>query len=167
MAERKIVLMQLLLLIMGCSTNYEYWDISQFKIVPNALKDGEKIKVIYTSRGPDNNEDLEYFFHLIVISQKTGDTINLLTTDNNSFQIKESDVVYNYFDSDNPSTKLGQLIRMNIDTIFKIKHIEEVNKYKLKEISKIARDPDFDEIAKNNYPTVFGSIGKLTKNEVE
>jgi hypothetical protein len=85
MVDRKIILIQLLLLLLGCSRNYEYWDISEFKIAPNALEDGEKIKVIYTSQGPDNNDDLEYYYHLIVISKNSGDTINILTTVNNLF----------------------------------------------------------------------------------
>ncbi|MDP2175728.1 MAG: hypothetical protein Q8K70_07435 [Bacteroidota bacterium] len=34
-------------------------------------------------------------------------------------------------------------------------------------INKVARDPDFNDIADNNYPTVFGTIGTYSKSNEE
>lgn len=86
------------LLLLSCNRGYKFWDISKFNIVDSALHDNEEIKLFYTSQGPGNNKDLEYYVHIIGISQKTGDTVNILTPVNNGFTIDDLDKVYNYFD---------------------------------------------------------------------
>lgn len=137
----------------GCTNNYEYWDISKFKMNPTALDDNEEVKILYSSGGPDSNEYLEYYIHLIVVSQKTGDTVNVLTTMQNGFDISKEDKVFNYLNQDNPITKLMQT------DLEKIKDADKINRTKLKDIKKVARDSKFDYIANNNYPTVIGVLG--------
>ncbi len=120
---------------------------------PTALDDNEEVKILYSSGGPDSNENLEYYIHLIVVSQKTGDTVNVLTTMQNGFDISKEDKVFNYLNQGNPITKLMQT---NLE---KIKDADEINRTKLKDIKKVARDSKFDYIANNNYPTVIGVLG--------
>lgn len=139
---------------------YEFWNISKFNIDNNALIDSEEIKLLYSSRGPDYNKDLEYYFHLIAVSQKTGDTVNILTTVNNGFKTDEAENVYNFFNQDNIITKMMQ---MNSDSSKKMNHIDDYNNFKYKKISKVARDPNFDYIADNQYPTIIGCIGTVSK----
>jgi hypothetical protein len=155
----------LLLFISSCiftnnQNTYEFWNISKFNIDNNALVDSEEIKLLYSSRGPDYNKDLEYYFHLIAVSQKTGDTVNILTTVNNGFKTDEAENVYNFFNQDNIITKMSQ---MNSDSSNKMNHVDDYNNFKYKKISKVARDPNFDYIADNQYPTIIGCIGTVSK----
>lgn len=143
----------LFLWTIGCTSKYEYWNISKFKMNPTALEDNEEVKILFSSQGPDSNKDLEYYIHLIVISQKTGDTVNVLTTINNGLDISDKDKVFNYIAQDNPITKL---LQTDLD---KTDDLADVNRGKLKDINKVARDPEFDYIADNIYPTVIGVTG--------
>lgn len=150
------------IMLFSCENGYKYWDISKFRIDNVALEDNEEIKLFYSSRGPDSNEDLEYYIHLIVISQKTGDTVNVLTTADNGFTKEDKDKVFNYFNQDSFATKVSQI---GVDNLENIKDIEDINNIPAKDIKKVARDPKFDYLADNNYPTVIGSIGTMAKNQ--
>lgn len=101
-----------------------------------------------------------YYIHLIAVSQKTGDTVNILTTADNGIRINDGDKIFNFFTKDHPGSKLMQ---MDPDSIKAIQHIDDVHKLELKKIDKVARDPEFDDIADNNYPTTIGSIGTVTQ----
>lgn len=147
-------------LITACENGYEFWDISKFKMDNTALEDNEEVKIIYTSSSPDYNKDLKYYIHLIAVSQKTGDTVNILTTADNGLTSEDMDKVFNFFIQDNVASKL---IQMDSEKIKDIKHIDDINKTELKKIDKVVRDPEFDEIADNNYPTIIGAIGMMTK----
>ena len=136
----------LILFLSSCNHGYKFWDISKFSIVDSALKDKEEIKLLYSSRGPDNNEDLKYYIQIVAVSQKTGDTVNILTTVNNGISMDDKNKVFNYFDQNN----------------FVSKSIQNDTK-KLKDITKVARDPKFDNIADNKFPTVIGTIGTVEK----
>lgn len=154
----------LTLLLVGCGKNYEYWDLSKFKIDTNALKDGDEIKLLYTSQGPDYNQNQEYYIHVVVVNLKTGDTVNILTTDNNGFDARSADKVYNYYDMNNIASVASRLWSSDSTTLKEIRNVSEIKNIKLKQIDKVARDPEFDHIADNKFPTVIGSIGQ-TSNE--
>ena len=146
----------LMLFIISCEVKYDYWEISKFKIDNTALEDEEEIKIIYTSRGPDYNREYKYYIHLIAISQKTGKKVNILTTAVNEITIEDKDKVFNFFNQDNIGTKL---LQMDLEHI---KNIEDIDKAEFKNIYMVARDPRFDHIADNNYPTIIGSIGTIS-----
>ena len=133
----------LIVLTASCKLEYKYWDISRFKFDSSVLSDNDEIKLLYTSRGPDNNKELQYYVHVIAISQRTGDTVNILTTVPNGFTMEDKDKIFNYFTQDNIVSKT---LQPDLDN-------------KVKKIDKVARDPNFDNIADNNYPTVIGIIG--------
>jgi hypothetical protein len=145
-----------LLFIISCTSKYKYWDISKFSMKPTALKDGEEIKLLYSSRGPDYNEDLSYFYHLVVVSQKTGDTVNLLTFANNLTGNDDGNKIFNFLSLDNPATASFLLIYE------KENHLDTTGNIAIRKISKVARDPQFDKIADNKYPTVIGMYGTIT-----
>ncbi len=146
----------LLVLLFGCNSRYKYWDISQFTMDPAALKNEEKIKLLYTSHAPDDNKNREYYIHLIVISQESGDTVNVLTTAENGFKATDRDSVFNFFDVNSPVTKFTE---MSLEDIKEGDNIQFEN-IKLKKIDKVARDPKFDNLASNHHSTIIGSIGK-------
>jgi len=150
----------LIFVFTSCDHGYEFWDISKFNIVDTALKDNEEIKLLYSSRGPGNNKDLEYYIQIVAVSQKTGDTVNILTTDENGFAADDGDRVFNYFNQDNLITKITQ---SDLDKLKDLKNVDDIGKTAPKKILKVARDPKFDDIADNTYPTVIGSIGTTSK----
>ena len=150
----------LIFVFTSCDHAYEFWDISEFNIVDTALKDNEEIKLLYSSRGPGNNKDLDYYIQIVAVSQKTGDTVNILTAVENGFAVDDGDKVFNYFDQNNLATKI---IQSDMDKLKNLENVDEVSKSVPKKISKVARDPKFDDIADNDYPTVIGSIGTTSK----
>lgn len=148
--------LSLMLLLISCISKYKYWDISKFNMKPTALKDEEEIKLLYSSRGPDYNEDLSYFYHLVVVSQRTGDTVNLLTFANNLTGSDDGNKIFNYMSLDNPATASFLLIYE------KENHLDTTGNFAIGKISKVARDPKFDNIADNKYPTLIGMYGTVT-----
>lgn len=124
----------------SCNVQYKFWSISKFKIVDTALRDYEPIKLLYSSGGPGSNKDLEYYIHVIAVSQQTYDTVNILTPTDNSFSLKDENKVYFYFNQNNS-------------------HSQAVLKKSSAKIRKVARDPQFDNIADNSFRTVIGTIG--------
>lgn len=95
------------------------------------------------------------------MSQKTRDTVNILTTADNGITMADKDKVFNFFNQDNVASKI---IQMDMESIKNIKHIDEFDKMESKKIKKVARDPKFDYLADNDYPTIIGSIVIMTKN---
>ncbi|MDB5255838.1 MAG: hypothetical protein JWM14_533 [Chitinophagaceae bacterium] len=150
----------LLFLFTGCS-KYEFWETSKFHMDSTALADNEEVKLLYLSRGPGDNAEREYYYQLIVISQKTGDTVNVLTTADNGITAEDQDKIFNYFDIHNPVTKISQINLDNLENL----SATDITDLKLKKIDKVARDPEFDYLADNHYPTVIGSIGAFSKAE--
>lgn len=152
----------LTLFIISCGSNYKFWEVSKFKIDNTALEDDEEIKLLYTSQGPDYNKELKYYIQLIVVSQKTGNTVNILTTADNGITMEDKDKIFNFFNQDNIISKL---IQMDSDNIKDFKNVDDINKAEMKKIDKVARDPKFDYIADNNYPTIIGAIGTTTSKK--
>lgn len=157
--RNKLAFGLLVIIMFSCSSNskYEYWNLSEFNLSENALADNEKIKLVYSSRAPDNNEDFEYYIHLIVVSQESGDTVNVLTTANNGFKKEDAEKVFNFFNKDNVVTKISQSDMEDIENIT----ADKLKNTPLRNITKVARDPDFDYLADNDFPTVIGSIGEV------
>ena len=141
--------------IIACNNNhgYKFWDISKFNLVDTALKNNEPIKLFYSSRGPNNNDDFDYYFHIIAISLKTGDTVNILTPVEHGFTLEDKEKEFNYFDRNDIATRNLYLSRD-----------EPQKDYSTKKIQKVARDPNFDKIADNKFPTVIGTIGVSYKS---
>ena len=151
-------ILSLALLLAACGSRYKFWHISQFHLQPLSLKDGEEIKLIYFSQGPDDNVDLDYFFHVIAVSQRTGDTVNILTTANPGIAADEGDRVFNFISQENDMAKL---VHAELDNITHVKDLEQLKPVDLRSITKVARDPAFDELADNKHPTVIGWVGTV------
>jgi len=162
--EKTHVLLVLLVfaLFSSCSedtTRYEFWNTSKFKLDSTVMHDNDEIKLIYTSGAPDDNKDLRYYIHVIAVSQKSGDTINILTPLDNGFNPGDGDKVYNFVSEDNIAYKLMQ---RQVAQVQEPAGQQDISHLKAKRIDRVARDPRFDKIADNNYPTVIGTIGIFT-----
>lgn len=152
----------LLLTLSACSNtvDYDYWLLSRFNLQPTALEEGEQVKLLYTSRGPDYNRDFKYYIQLVAVSQKTGDTVNILTTSINDLNISSGDEVFNYFGPESDITLMSQ---MDDEQLKKGITLDDLKKLPRRRIDRVARDPKYDDIADNHFPTVIGCIGVTTQ----
>jgi len=150
----------LVFLFFGCNSKNEFWDVNHFEFNDKALKDGENISLLYASRAPDyKNED--YYVHYVVISDLSGDTVNVLS--NINYHLTDRDDGLDFvFHSDNKRT--GKSLELDhekyqnttLDTNF-------LNNLETKICNKVIRDSHFDHIADNKYPTIKGKIMKIMK----
>ncbi|TCZ66929.1 hypothetical protein [Flaviaesturariibacter aridisoli] len=151
---QKTLLFACLMHLCSCSSGEQFRDLSEFNMNPKALKDGEPIKLIYADQGEGNNATGHFFSHLVVVSQESGDTVNILTGINNGFKEDDGDQVYHFISPANSAYKyafLGDAIGAGTD----IKDLPEPNL----DYTKVRYDPDHREIARNNYPTLVGLLG--------
>ncbi|WP_027420759.1 hypothetical protein [Crocinitomix catalasitica] len=153
----------LLFFLLSCDSKYSFSDISRFNMVENAMEDGEEIKLLYTSRAPDDNKDLDYFIHFIVVSQKTGDTVNILSTFNNYITNDDINKIYNFIDKDNYVSKLMMQDFESKEGLQTLGNLDDLESVDYSKIRKVARDSDFDYIANNNHPSIIGSIAVTSK----
>ncbi len=139
-------------LVTSCSGPYEYWDVSQFNINESILDDQEDVTLIYSSGSPDKSE-VDFYVHLVVVSDASGDTVNILSPVSNRFTQNDLNTTFTFSDQHSAAVKAIQ----NLDNLKE----ENLNKVNFKEYSKVARDPKFDFIADNKFPTTIGMIGDM------
>lgn len=177
--NKYIAFLLLPLFLLGCevsiegtsteeTSNYEFWETSRFNLDPDALGDKEEIKLLYASGGPAKKEGEKFLYHFVVVSQLDGDTVNLLTVNDIRHRDNEDgSMVFHYISEEN---KADEIFRINVEELENLKPgwvMNEVDAPKASGIAKVARDPEMDDIADNNYPTVFGSYGLISTVEEE
>jgi hypothetical protein len=138
------------LLLFSCGNTYEYWEVSKFTIVENALQNDEEVTMIYYSRGPENGES--YYRHAVVINADN-DTLNVLTFPTSSLNnITESDRTFIY----NDRPVLSDIPGLSDSNTYGV----DPEKVTWARLSQVFRDPKFDHITDNDFPTVIGSLTK-------
>ena len=61
----------------SCSPNLKLIDLSEFTLKSNTLKKREKVIILACSENPEESIS-DYFIHMLVKSEETGDTVNVL-----------------------------------------------------------------------------------------
>jgi hypothetical protein len=139
--------------LLSCDKTYEFWPISKFNISEDALINDEQVTIIYYSRGPyDDEVDEGFYRHAVVVSDKTGDTINVLTFPNHDLDnLTENNrtVVYNNHPVLDKSITEKLLLSGT-----------DISKATWDPLYQVARDPKFDHIADNDFPAIIGSLTK-------
>jgi hypothetical protein len=134
----------------GCSSNFEYRSLSQYKIDTTALKDGDTIRVIFSSGGPNSNEDREYLYHLIAVNvNKPEDTVNVLVPEISS--LDESDNIKVFASQNSAIYKLFNSGK----EISEIKHIDEAQPV---EINKVVVHKDYLAPEDTHFPVIIGML---------
>ena len=134
----------------------QYRDVSEFAIQPNALKDGERIRLLAYFYGPSNSSN-DFYNHAVVKSEESGDTCNILIPWDHGFAQSDGDSIYYYFSPENLINKVN-IESMSIGT----RELRpEDTAAKFPEYNKVVRIRDFDNIAINKFPTVKGSPGTV------
>ncbi|MCP4440011.1 MAG: hypothetical protein GY810_13785 [Aureispira sp.] len=177
----------LLLLLMACgnetttsnntvSSNAEgpdYWELSKFNVQDSFISNQAPIRLMYVSERTGNHSTA-HFLHIMAVTDKGhGDTINILTTYANKFGPNDGNKYFEFVDLQNTSfnTKVlmsfmaegttvedinNTTVTINAPTVSSDEYVQKV-----KEITKIIRDPKFDHLADNSFPTVIGSVQLL------
>jgi hypothetical protein len=154
-----IAAMLLLLIIQGCSNKYSFRDVSSFKIDTAVLKADEPIEVIYVSGGPDYNNKAEYFYHYMVVSKQTGDTVNLLSP-YVYMKLSEENRFFNFIPYHSSSGKLlmqSMISGMGGDA----SNVPEIDSMVLPQPTKVVVNHDFEEVGNNHYRTTVGFLGTV------
>ncbi len=146
---RKIVGLLMLGLFVQCTGQHSFKDISEFEISEGLMEDGEYVKVVYSSGAPDDNLDLTYYLHLIVVSQVSKDTFNLLST--GGALVTETDNM-RYYIANNSS---ANIIMQNLD---KIQNGVNINDLGTKDIDQVVVNNTNWQDAENNFPTIIGGL---------
>lgn len=140
-----------LMLICSCNRQYEYRDLSSYNVDTTSLKDGDTIKVIYCSGGP-NNSDKSFYYHVIAVNIHMGqDTVNILVPDISS--LSQTDNYKIYISAQNSAFAL-------LNSGKELKDIKNVNDVKAIDIKRVVTNTDFADWENNSYPTVIGMLGE-------
>ncbi len=143
------------ILLFACGEKATYRQTNTFNLQKDALTDTEPIKLIYMGARVEGNN--EHYTQVIAVSQKTGDTVNILCNHDIHFTKPDGDKIFNYLDENNIVNKIDQLKPGQ-----NIKELDNIKPKKF--LPKVAIDPKFNAFSNNGYPTVIGTIGTFTKN---
>lgn len=162
--KKLYTLTAVLLLLMSCGNEESYWPTSKFRIVKDALVNDEEVKIIYASAAHGINHESNFYIQMIAVSERTSDTVNILTNIYNGFSDGDVDQVFVFQDKDQYVYKIGE---MDLEDLQNLKNTDKIQNANPKARNKVYRDPRFDYIADNNFPTVVGIIGlKNEKGEI-
>jgi hypothetical protein len=151
---QRILIATLMFLFSSCSSN-NYRSISEFTMKSQALKDGERIRLIVAVVGHTDNKEDKYYNQLIAVSEETGDTCNILIPFNQGLSPSDGDKTFNYFSPESQMAQIGLTAPENLEGITDTSSIKSA----FPKYEKVIRDPKLDYITQNNYPTVMGIIG--------
>jgi hypothetical protein len=141
-----------LVLVCSCNRQFEYRDLSSYNVDTTSLADGDTIKVIYCSGGPDDNSDKTYFYHVIGVNIHMGqDTVNILVPDISS--LSQTDNYKIYISAQNSAYAL-------LNSGIELKDGMNVNNIKALDIKRVVSNTKFEAWENNNYPTVIGMLGQ-------
>jgi hypothetical protein len=133
----------------GCSSSPKYTDVSKYNLRPDALEDGEQIKIIAGVIGNKSRRDEVFYNVLVAVSQRTGDTINILIDVDPAVRESDTATVYNYIAPTNMAYKMLK---------------NSINEEKGKIVSTpkhVVYIQASDEVVDMSNPTVIGMIGTI------
>lgn len=141
---------------------YQFWNLSQFNIDTNALGELEPIRLLYGSDGPKDSHFQEYYYHYLAVTQNFQDTINILAPASLDRSGVDSTTVYFFISEGNPVTNY---LYLSPEEMMAIEGID-LDLPRPERRALIARNPSYDHIADNDFPTVIGGFGILKDGRV-
>lgn len=135
----------------SCEPAYEFRSVDDFKINQSLVENLDEMELIYSTGTPKNN-NFNAFIHVMAVHKASGDTLNVLTTNNNGTGKGDNKNVFRFYF---PESEEGQ-------KYFEKYHEKDgaLSASTLQSITKVVRDPRFDFMTKNNYPAVVGFLDK-------
>ncbi len=161
--KKNLKTLLLLIPFMACSslqaapTNYEFWNLSKFNIETNALGNLEPIRLLYGSGGPEDSHFQEFYYHFLAVTQNSQDTFNILTPVSLGRSSVDSTTVYFFISEGNPVTNY---LYLSPEEMMASEGIDlDLPRPERRDL--ISRNPGYDHIADNDFPTVIGGFGIL------
>lgn len=133
-------------------------DISEFKIDDSILRDGDYVEILGSSGNLTKEHKIDFYNLVVVRSEKTGDTINVLVT--NFYQSDLNDPRTRFISN---SSLMGKLVENLEDTEkFDGKNVKDI---KSKSYNKVFYDSEFIQVDVRKYPSITGNLGDYTIEE--
>jgi len=177
MKNKLLLILATTFALSSCGSKYKFWETSRFNLDQNALAEGQEVKIIYYSGGPDvfetpddqmgvvtvtdndgkvidKYQELEFYQQYVVFAVDTKDTFNILSEQNIGICADDKDKVFTYTQHAGISAQILQNLGENIDP----EQLKNLNLTDNEQLEKVARDPEFDHVADNQHPTVIGRI---------
>jgi hypothetical protein len=122
------------------------------KIDTTALKNDEQVRIIYFTGGPDNAPKVDYYYHYVVVTMQTNDTVNVLSSWRVPVGTEEDP---RYFIKEGTDVSL---VMENLDQLVKGGN---VNDLKPRQLDKVISNRKYRKFEENNYPTIIGFLLKV------
>lgn len=158
----KILTILLVSLSIACTQKPVYWKLSDFNLKDGALLKNEPVRLLYVHQGFSDDESGPVFTHIVVVSQITGDTVNVLSRQDGEFKNDAGNKEFMFLQEEVAAAYLAE---RHYDKIPQSKaniSLENLKNAYMNRPQIVARDPKFDNLAYNKYPTVFGGVGIIT-----
>lgn len=156
--SRFISLAFLSLLLLAACGRYEYWELSKFNMQPDVLENNEQVQLIYSSNAPAGNKGTDYYLHLMVERLESRDTLNILTTFAPPIDQNDKKLHFYFVNEEHVYTKIARMALQNPESLKEVKSVGDIKPDEVR--AKVLRDPKFDYLADNTFPTVIGSLSK-------
>lgn len=130
-------------------------DISEFTINNELLKDGDHVEILGMSGNLTEEHKIDFYNLVVVRSEETGDTINVLLT--NYYANLSHDPRTRFISN---SSTVGKLIE-SVDDFSRLdgKKIEDIEG---KSYKKVFYDSEYIQMDVRKYPAVTGNLGDWT-----
>ena len=127
-------------------------DVSECTLVDSLLKDGDVLEILASSGNISSSTKMDFYLLFLVKSLRTGDTLNVLST--NFYKARIDDPQVNFVSQDNVMGKIiGNIDQINENESTPIAELKEKN------FDKVYYDTDYIQVDVRKYPAVIGSIG--------
>ena len=145
------VIFSFLILLSACSSQEQdpnLYELKDFNLQADALKEGELVEVIYATVGQIAENSQDHFYPCVVVSVETGDTVNVFMPIQT--KITEDDLLRQFNSS---SSSSFQIAVENLQSNGQISSLENMNKVAI---------PREDRYFVNSLrPTTFGLLARV------
>lgn len=127
-------------------------DISEFTINDSILKDGDYVEILGSSGNLTRDHEIDFYNLVVVRSEETGDTINILVT--NYYQADLNNSRTRFMSN---SSNVGKIIeRADNSEDLNGKNVKDINS---KSFKKVFYDSEYIQVEVREYPAISGNLG--------
>jgi len=134
-------------------------DISKFNMDENALKDGEKVRILGASGNLTNDDKMDFYNLIVVESLETGEEVNVLMI--NYIHTGEGPQTLDFISYDTPMGKLAAMDPAEVPKNIKVSEIE------LKKHQKVLYDTEYIQADVYDNPTIIGGLGIVSHYQTD
>ena len=136
------------------------FDISEFKIDNDILKDGDRVEILGSSGNLTEEHTIDFYSLVVVKSLETGDTVNVLVTNYFMSDLNDPETVFM-----SNSSVAGKLMERTFDAE-KLEG-QDINNLKAKSFKKVFYDREYIQVDVRNYPSITGTLGDYFVEETK